>query len=96
MRSRYLVTYDICEPKRLRRVYATMRGFGAHMQYSVFRCDLSRREKIEMIAALEEIIHHTQDQVLLVDLGPPNGRGATCIESLGRPYVPPDRSPVVI
>ena len=43
-RQSYVVTYDICDPKRLRRVYETLRGHGDHLQLSVFRCDLTRRE----------------------------------------------------
>jgi len=27
----YLVTYDICDPKRLRKVYRLMRGYGDHL-----------------------------------------------------------------
>jgi CRISPR-associated protein Cas2 len=33
-----LVCYDICEPKRLRRVHKVMKGFGEPWQYSVFFC----------------------------------------------------------
>ncbi|EMF41740.1 CRISPR-associated endoribonuclease Cas2 [Leptospira interrogans serovar Lora str. TE 1992] len=32
-----LVSYDIREPKRLRRVAKIMEGFGERIQYSVFR-----------------------------------------------------------
>lgn len=35
------VTYDICQDKRLARVHKTMRGFGDHLQYSVFECQLT-------------------------------------------------------
>src|SRR5690606_35574631 len=45
MRTAYVVTYDICEPKRLRRVYRIMLGYGDHLQYSVFRCELTDRER---------------------------------------------------
>lgn len=96
MRSRYIVTYDICEPERLRRVYQTMRGFGDHLQYSVFRCDLSEVERVAMISALGELIDHCEDQVLLIDIGPAAGRGAQCIEALGRPYTNPERHAIVV
>ncbi len=36
--------------------------------------------------ALQEIIHHREDQVLFVDLGPVEGRGDRVIVSLGRAY----------
>lgn len=96
MRTRYIVTYDIREAKRLREVYKTMRGWGDHLQYSVFRCDLSDRERMEMLAALDTILDHKEDQVLVIDLGPPDGRAATCITSLGRPYIQPERHAVIV
>ncbi len=39
-RIRYLVSYDICDPKRLRRVARALEGFGVRLQYSVFECPL--------------------------------------------------------
>ncbi len=96
MRQRYLVTYDISDPKRLRRVYKAMRGFGEHLQLSVFECDLSPTERIQLESLLTEIIHDHEDQVLIVDLGPSNGRGTDCIEALGRPYGPLERESIVV
>ena len=96
MRSRYIVSYDICDPDRLRQVYKAMRGFGDHLQYSVFRCDLSDIERIEMIGVLGEIINHTEDQVLIIDIGPATGRGRQCIEAVGRPYTNPERHAIVV
>lgn len=32
MRNTFLVTYDICEDKRLAKVHKIMRGFGDHLQ----------------------------------------------------------------
>ena len=96
MRKRYLVSYDITDDKRLRLVFKKMKGFGVHLQYSVFECDLSDRELAIMKAALSELINHKEDQVLIVDLGPTDGRGSRCIESIGLPYGPKVREPVVI
>jgi CRISPR-associated protein Cas2 len=96
MRSVYVVCYDISNDRRLRAVYKKMRGFGQHVQFSVFRCELSARERIEMIAALSEIINHDEDQVLLVDVGPADGRGTSVFEALGRPYLSPERLALVV
>jgi hypothetical protein len=41
MRTSYLICYDICADKRLRKVFQTMRGYGDHLQYSVFECQLT-------------------------------------------------------
>ena len=35
MRTSYLVCYDICDDKRLRRVFQAMRGYGDHLQYAL-------------------------------------------------------------
>jgi len=84
MRIRYIVSYDISDEKRLRRVHRTMKGYGDPLQYSVFRCDLSASERVLMIEALSKIINHREDQVMLVDLGPADGRAQYSIETLGR------------
>jgi len=84
MRRLYLVTYDICDPKRLRRVFKTMKGFGAHLQLSVFQCDLRPIDVVRMQATLSEIIHHREDQVLIIDLGPSEGKPIKRIDALGK------------
>lgn len=96
MRTRYIVTYDITEDDRRNAVFKTLQGFGDHLQYSVFRCDLSDAEQVVMVAALHPLIDHTQDQILLIDLGPVDGRAATCITAIGRRYIAPTRTVVVV
>ena len=96
MLYRYIVSYDITEPRRLKQVYKTLRGFGDHLQYSVFRCDLSRRELAELVAAVDALIHHDNDQVLIVDLGPASGRAARCVRALGKRYSNPERHAIVV
>ena len=48
MRSSYLVCYDISNDKRLRQVFKTMRGYGDHLQYSVFECQLTSTDLISL------------------------------------------------
>ena len=86
MRTTYLVCYDIADDKRLRRTFKACRGFGDHLQFSVFECDLNASEKIELEAALAQIIKQDEDQVLFVSLGPAEGRGDRVITSIGLPY----------
>lgn len=96
MRRLYIVTYDICDPKRLRRVFKTMKGFGAHLQLSVFQCDLPEIDLVKMKAALVEVINHQEDHVLIVDLGPTEGRPIKSIESLGRGFTQVERQATVV
>lgn len=86
MRQSYLVCYDICDEKRLRKVFQTMRGFGDHLQYSIFECQFTQAELIRCRTALADIIQHDEDQVLFVHLGPSEGRGDRVITALGLPY----------
>ncbi len=96
MRSVYLVTYDISDPKRLRRVFKVMHGFGQHIQLSVFRCTLGDRQRVQLEAALLGEMNLEEDQALIVDLGPEAGRGAKAIHSVGQHYEPPGRGPLVL
>lgn len=96
MRQAYVITYDVSDDKRLRKVYRVMKGYGEHIQLSVFRCELDARELVELRVRLSREIHHLEDQVLFIDMGPADGRGLDSIASLGRPWIPPDRRPIVV
>ncbi len=95
MRHSYLVCYDICDDKRLRKVFRTMRDFGDHLQYSIFECQFTPTDLARCRQALSDIIQHNVDQVLFVDLGPASGRGERVITALGLAYSPVD-SPCII
>ncbi|TVQ92487.1 MAG: CRISPR-associated endonuclease Cas2 [Deltaproteobacteria bacterium] len=79
----WIVCYDICDPARLRRVFNTMRGYGDHMQFSVFRCVLSPRQLQALKGDLIEVIDPTEDQVMFVPLGSPNKGSDAGIFALG-------------
>lgn len=83
MRQRFVVTYDICDPKRLRQVFRILKGFGLHLQYSVFRCDLTPMALAQLKSILREAIDFSEDKVLFVDVGPSDGRGREVFETLG-------------
>jgi CRISPR-associated protein Cas2 len=86
MRNTYLITYDIRDDKRLKKVHRAMKNFGDHLQYSVFECQLNPTELLQCRGVLSEIINHRDDQVLFIDLGPSEGRGERVITSLGQAY----------
>ncbi len=88
----FLVGYDIADPKRLRRVYRLMRGFGDHLQYSVFRCVLSPVQRERLFDQLCEEIHHGEDQVLIVPLGLASAKRSWRMTTLGLPLTHPERS----
>lgn len=69
MRRSYLVCYDIRSPKRWRKVFRLMKGYGEHWQYSVFFCTLKEIDRVRMQSALEEVMNLKEDQALIIDLG---------------------------
>jgi len=81
----YLVTYDISDPKRWKKVYECMKNFGEHLQLSVFHCDLTPQRHVRLKASLESLVHHEEDQVLIVKLGKSRPALNELIEVIGRP-----------
>ncbi len=65
----YLVTYDIREPKRLRKVAKHLEGYGERIQFSVFRCRLTVRELERMRWELTQKMEK-EDDLLIVGLCP--------------------------
>jgi CRISPR-associated protein Cas2 len=63
--------------------HKTMKGFGDPIHYSVFKCHLTLKGIIELVAALTEIIKHDEDRIMIVDLDPLDGRAEERIEFLG-------------
>lgn len=96
MKSRFIITYDISDPARLRKVFKKMTGAGTHIQLSVFRCDLSPRQRELLVTSLAEIIKPSEDQVLFIELGPSDGHAAERITSLGKPYREADPEAVIV
>lgn len=94
-RTRYLVSYDISHPKRLRRVAKTLEAYGTRLQYSVFECPLDGLRLEKLKSSLWEIIHHEADQILFVSLGPAYGDTSLIIEALGQPYTVRSRVTIV-
>lgn len=79
----YLVAYDIRDPRRWRKVFRAMKGYGDSIQYSVFRCVLSPEQSVQMVSALGEAMNQKEDRILIADLGPVGGRGEHSITGLG-------------
>ena len=77
-------------------MFQFLRGFGDHRQYSVFECQLTPRDLVACRADLSDIIHHIEDQVLFVDLGPTAGRGDHVISALGKPYTNVDVPCIIV
>lgn len=82
----YLVFYDIRCPKRWRRAYGLLEGYGDRVQYSVFRCWLTQRRREKLRWQLEEILK-PEDALLLIRLSSQCVRG---LADYNRPDAWPD------
>lgn len=95
IRTRYIVSYDISDPKRLRRVAKTLESYGTRLQYSVFECPLDGLRLEKLKGDLWGIIHHETDQILFVSLGPASKDASLIIEALGQPYTVRSRVTII-
>ncbi|MFZ5557580.1 MAG: CRISPR-associated endonuclease Cas2 [Pseudomonadota bacterium] len=91
----YIVAYDIADPKRWRRIFRLMEGYGEWLQLSVFQCRMSMQRHAELIALLDGIIHHADDHVVLLDIGVAE-RVIPRVVSLGKTFNPVQREAVVV
>lgn len=91
----YIVTYDISDSKRWRRVFKTMHGFGDWLQLSVFQCRLSRRRRAELETQLRELIKAGEDHVLVIDIGPAE-KTDIVVMSIGKTFSAIERRAIVV
>jgi len=89
----YIVSYDISDPKRLRKVATACEDFGVRKQYSVFLCRLSTTDFVRLRSRLYDLVNLEEDQILFIPLCAKCVQG---IESLGRPTDPPDARDIVV
>ncbi len=91
----FIVTYDISSPRRWRRVFRCMKGFGEWLQFSVFQCRLTAIDQAELVAELDSLINHAEDHVLLIDICA-SDMIEPKVTSLGKPYTPPIREVTIV
>lgn len=92
-RRRFLIAYDICDDRRLRKVCNLMKGVGTRLQYSVFLCDLSERELLLWQADITHVIELGIDSVVYVELGPST---AQQVQVIGAPRSFPPQGPMIV
>lgn len=64
-----LISFDIREPKRYRKVIKVLKGYAIRIQYSVFRARLDDRETERLRWELS-VVMAKEDALLIVDLCP--------------------------
>jgi len=58
-----VVSYDIPDDRRRTRVCNTLKNYGAHVQYSVFECQLKPKDFKRLKEALKRLIKSEEDNV---------------------------------
>jgi CRISPR-associated protein Cas2 len=91
----YIVTYDIRDPKRWKKLIRTMRGFGDWLQLSVFQCRLDKMRILRLEAAIREIVNSKEDHVLILDLGPADNVKPR-VNSIGKAFDPVPRESIIV
>jgi CRISPR-associated protein Cas2 len=91
----YIVTYDIADDKRWRRLFKLMHGYGEWLQLSVFQCRLTRARQAELVQRVEAILHHEEDHLLMLDVGPAENVQPR-VRSIGKAFAPVERAPVIV
>jgi CRISPR-associated protein Cas2 len=89
----WIVSYDISDPKRLRKVAQCCESWGYRRQYSVFLCRVSPTEFVKLKRRLYDLIDLEQDQILFIPLCQ---KCAGQIEAMGRATEPTESRDIVI
>ena len=95
MEHLYLVCYDISCQRRWRRLFKAMHGYGEWLQLSIFQCRLNKIRRIQMEAVVSDIVHHGEDHVMIIDLGIAD-KVQPRVSSIGKPFDPVTRNPVIV
>ena len=66
------------------------------MQLSVFQCRLTRVRHAELIADMDNIIHHDDDHVVIIDIGPADNVEPRVVSLGKRGYTPVQREPIIV
>ena len=96
MRDVFIVAYDICNPKRLRRVHKITKAFGESIQYSVFLCRLDKSRLTKLKTQLSREINQEEDQIVFMKLGPESDLRHLAFSTIGKPMIVKQRIPIIV
>jgi CRISPR-associated protein Cas2 len=63
----YLLSYDVRDPRRLRQAAKSILGRGTRVQYSVYRCRLTRAEKEKLLWEMGKVLEE-EDSLMIIGL----------------------------
>jgi CRISPR-associated protein Cas2 len=94
----YVVTYDVSTKeyegqRRLRKVAQTCVNYGKRVQYSVFECDVDKKQYHQLQNQLKDIINEEEDTLRFYRIHEPKD---DYIEHIGRGEPPDFEDPLVV
>jgi len=89
MSRMFVVCFDVCDDKRLRRIARELGNFGVRVQKSVFECHLDDSELTDLQQRLAQLLDEQEDNVRYYPLCPKDV-GAVLIDGPGRVSFDPD------
>ena len=66
-KSWHIVSYDVRDPKRLKKVAKHLEGYGIRLQHSVFRCQLGDRQRERLLWELKRMME-PEDSLIVIAL----------------------------
>jgi len=91
----YIISYDIRDQKRWKKIYKTLKGFGEWLQLSVFQCRLQKISALRLEADLRDIMDQREDHVLIIDIGPAETVQPK-VHSIGKLFEPIQKRSLII
>jgi CRISPR-associated protein Cas2 len=93
----YLLSYDIADKKRLRKMHRLAKAHGKAVQFSVFACLLRPTQRVLLASRIEALIDAAEDRVILIDLGSIRDRETWIppIEAFGKQMLPDEADAVI-
>jgi CRISPR-associated protein Cas2 len=61
----HLISYDVRDAKRLRKVARLLEGYGTRVQYSVFRCRIDRLALEKLRWELSQVLDEVDDLLVI-------------------------------
>lgn len=61
----YFISYDICNPRRLRKTAKILEDYGIRIQYSFFECEMREEQKNILVNKILEVIDLKEDSFII-------------------------------
>jgi CRISPR-associated protein Cas2 len=78
-----VVTYDIKSDKKRLKIHQTLKNYGFRVQYSVFECELSKKQYSELRKKISKFINENEDSIRYYIMDMEN-KARTIIDGYGK------------